>query len=88
MPRQPAIARSTDPLDYQSLPQPVALMSKAFPAGYRIPPHHHERDQLLYAASGTMRIRTERHAWIIPPDRALYMPAGVSHSLVMRGPAG
>lgn len=78
--------RSTDPLDYQSLPQPVALMSKAFPAGFRIPPHHHARDQLLYAASGTMRIRTERHAWIVPPDRALYMPAGVSHSLVMRGP--
>jgi len=86
MPRRPAAARSTDPLDYQTLPQPVALMSKAFPAGFRIAPHDHERDQLLYAASGTMRIRTERHAWIIPPDRALYMPAGVSHSLVMRSP--
>lgn len=79
-------ARSTDPLDYQDLDQPVALMSKAFPAGFRVAPHHHARDQLLYAAAGTMRVRTDTHTWIVPPDRALYLPAGVEHTVAMRGP--
>jgi len=78
--------RSTDPRDYQSLAQPVALMSKLFPAGYRVEPHTHARDQLLYAASGTMHIRTAQHAWLVPPDRALYMPAGFVHSVAMHGP--
>ncbi len=78
--------RSTDPLDYQRLAQPLALMRKAFAAGYRIPPHDHERDQLLYAGLGTMRVRTAGHSWTIPPDRALYVPAGLEHSLTMLGP--
>lgn len=78
--------RSTNPFDFQTLPQAVAVMSKSFPAGYRIPPHEHARDQLLYAVSGTMRIRTPTHAWIVPPDRALYMPGGEVHSVAMHGP--
>lgn len=78
--------RSTDPRDYQHLPQPLALMRKAFPAEYRIPPHDHERDQLLYAGLGTMRVRTAGHSWTIPPDRALYVPAGLEHSVRMLGP--
>jgi AraC-like DNA-binding protein/quercetin dioxygenase-like cupin family protein len=78
--------RSTDPLDYQSLDQPVAAMAKSFPAGFQIAPHSHTRDQLLYAASGTMRIRTATDAWIVPPDRAVYIPGSIVHSVAMRGP--
>lgn len=78
-------ARSTDPLDYQDLDQTVGAMAKAFPAGFRIAPHSHARDQLLYAVSGTMRIRTQSEAWIVPPDRAVYIPAHVVHSVAMRG---
>ncbi|MFV0298883.1 MAG: AraC family transcriptional regulator [Hyphomicrobiaceae bacterium] len=79
-------ARSTDPTDYQRLAQPVAAMGKGFADGFEIKPHHHERDQLLYAVSGTMRVRTSGQAWIVPPDRAVYIPGGIVHSLVMRGP--
>lgn len=76
--------RSTDPLDFQNLDQTVAVMAKGFAAGYHIPPHSHARDQLLYAVTGTMRIRTQSEAWIVPPDRALYVPAKVEHSVSMR----
>ncbi len=78
--------RSTNPIDFQTLPQAVAVMSKSFPAGYRIPLHEHARDQLLYAVSGTMRVRTASHSWIVPPDRALYMPGGQVHGVAMHGP--
>ncbi len=83
----PAILqRRHEPAYVQRLPQPVALLGTSYPAGHRIAPHSHDRDQLLYAISGTMWIRTAAHAWIVPPDRALYMPAGLVHSVAMRGP--
>lgn len=80
-----ALKRSTDPNDYQHLPRPLAGMAKSFADGHEIALHHHRRDQLLYAVSGIMRIRTEREAWIVPPDRAVYIPARTSHSVSMRG---
>jgi AraC-like DNA-binding protein/mannose-6-phosphate isomerase-like protein (cupin superfamily) len=78
--------RSSDPRDFQDLDQTVAAMAKSCPAGFQIRPHSHKRDQLLYAVSGTMRIRTASDAWIVPPDRALFLPAGVVHSVSMREP--
>lgn len=77
--------RSTDPQDYQCVPRAVAAMAKSFAPGDTIAPHTHGRDQVLYATRGLMRVATTREAWIVPPDRALYMPAGVSHGLAMRG---
>ena len=77
--------RSTDPRDYQSLPQSLAVMVKRFPDGFVIDPHRHLRDQLIYAASGVMRIATTEDAWVVPPDRALLMPAGVEHRIEVCG---
>jgi AraC-like DNA-binding protein/mannose-6-phosphate isomerase-like protein (cupin superfamily) len=75
--------RSTDPDDYQALPRPIGAMAKHFPAGFRIEPHSHRRDQLVYAVNGTMRVHTRAEAWIVPPDRAVYLPAGVEHAIDM-----
>jgi AraC-like DNA-binding protein len=77
--------RSTNPDDYQKVPRPIAAMSKAFADGSEIAPHHHSRDQFLYSVTGLMRVRTRAAAWIVPPDRAVYLPAGVEHSLEIRG---
>jgi AraC-like DNA-binding protein/quercetin dioxygenase-like cupin family protein len=78
-------SRSTDPHDYQSVPRPFAAMAKSFADGFEIAPHSHKRDQLIYAVSGLMRVRTEHEAWIVPPDRAVYVPARTEHSIGMRG---
>jgi len=77
--------RSTNAADYQSVPRPLAAMPKTFEDGHNIAPHDHPRDQLVYAVSGVMRVRTDRAAWIVPPDRAVYLPAHTTHSLAMRG---
>ena len=77
--------RSTDPRDYQRVARPFAAMAKSFADGFEIAPHHHRRDQLIYAVSGLMRVRTEHEAWIVPPDRAVYVPARTTHSISMRG---
>lgn len=78
-------ARSTDPRDYQHLPQAIGAMSKSFADGFVIPLHSHERDQLLYAVSGIMRLRTEGEAWVVPPEGAVYIPAGTPHAVDMHG---
>jgi len=77
--------RSTDADDYQRLPQSVSAMAKAFNDGGEIPLHDHARDQLLYATQGIMRLRTERQAWIVPHDSAVYLPAGTRHAVSMHG---
>ena len=77
--------RSTDPADYQRVPRAVSAMPKDFAAGFEILPHRHERAQLIYATAGTMRISTDDGVWVVPPQRALWMPAGVRHSIVMLG---
>jgi len=77
--------RSTDANDYQFVPRPLAAMSKSFADGHEIAPHHHARDQLVYAVSGVMRVRTGTEAWIVPPDRAVYLPAQTEHSIGIRG---
>ena len=77
--------RSTDPSDYQNAPRAIAAMPKDFAAGFRIDPHSHERAQLIHATAGTMRVAAAGSMWIVPPQRALWMPAGVVHGIVMLG---
>lgn len=77
--------RSYNADDYQTVPRPVAALPKSFADGHVVPPHHHPRDQFIYAVSGVMRVRTQGEAWIVPPDRAVYLPAGLDHGIAMRG---
>ena len=75
--------RSTNPADYQHAPGAVAAMPKDFAAGFEILPHHHERAQLIHATAGTMRVSTDDGVWVVPPQRAVWMPAGIAHGIVM-----
>ena len=77
--------RSTNPDDYQNLPQAIGVMAKSFADGFEIPLHEHARDQLLHATSGIMRLRTEQEAWIVPRDSAVYISAGRLHAVAMHG---
>ena len=75
--------KSTNPADYQRVPRAVAAMPKDFPQDFVIKSHSHERAQLIFATAGTMRIVTGPAMWIVPPQRALWMPAGVVHGIEM-----
>jgi AraC-like DNA-binding protein len=75
--------KSTNPVDYQRVPRAVAAMPKDFPQDFVIEPHSHERAQLIFATAGTMRVVTGPAMWIVPPKRALWMPAGAVHGIEM-----
>lgn len=77
--------RSTNAQDYQDLPQNVVVMRKHFEDGHVVPTHHHPRNQLIFAVTGLMRIKTTDQTWVVPPDRAVYLPAGLEHQVEMRG---
>jgi len=81
----PSPPRSTNPDDYQSLPQDIAAMAKLFDDGSDTGLHEHKRDQLLYASRGIMRLRTSGEAWVVPPGSAVYIPAQTLHSVGMHG---
>jgi AraC-like DNA-binding protein/quercetin dioxygenase-like cupin family protein len=77
--------RSTNREDYQRVERPVAAMAKDFPSGFIIAPHTHPRAQLIFAAEGVMRVVTAEGAWVVPPQRAVWLPAGVEHEVHMHG---
>jgi AraC-like DNA-binding protein len=78
-------ARSTNAEDYQRVARPVAAMPKDFPPGHHIAPHSHERGQVIYATTGVMRVTTEHGTWVVPPQRALWIPPGIAHEIRMSG---
>ncbi len=59
----------------------VVPLSSTYPKGHRIAPHWHARGQLVFASRGTLTVRTERRAWIVPPSRALWVPAHTVHEV-------
>jgi AraC-like DNA-binding protein/mannose-6-phosphate isomerase-like protein (cupin superfamily) len=72
-------ARSTDPDDYQDVPRPVALLARDVGDHHTTSWHSHKRAQLVFATSGVMVVRTRQGAWVIPPQRAVWVPAGMEH---------
>ena len=71
--------RSTDPDDYQDVPRPLGVLARDVPDHQITRWHSHKRAQLVYAASGVMLVRTREGEWVIPPQRAVWVPAGVMH---------
>ena len=69
-------------------PQPslVTTLTYDFDDGHVVPEHFHPEDQLVYACRGVMTVRTEDGTWVVPPQRAVWIPAKVPHSVVMSGP--
>ncbi|HTU10551.1 MAG TPA: helix-turn-helix transcriptional regulator [Allosphingosinicella sp.] len=56
-------------------------------AGHRIERHRHDWHQLVYASAGLLNVWTERGAWIVPPHWAIWVPAGVTHSIRFAAPS-
>lgn len=67
------------------LSRAVVTRRTSYAKGHHIRPHWHARAQFVFAISGTMRVRTARHAWIVPPSRALWVPARTAHEIQMYG---
>jgi AraC-like DNA-binding protein/quercetin dioxygenase-like cupin family protein len=65
----------------------VSVVTFPMPAGLVFDWHTHDDHQLAWAASGVLTVRTQLSAWVLPPTRALWIPAGVRHETLSAGAA-
>jgi len=59
----------------------VHLIAQNYRKGVRLDPHMHREAQLVYAAKGTMQVTTPKGRWLVPPDRAVWVPARLAHAI-------
>jgi len=53
-----------------------------YPKGHHIAPHQHDHwEQLIYARAGVMTVVTAAGAWVVPPQRAVWVPAETRHEI-------
>jgi AraC-like DNA-binding protein/quercetin dioxygenase-like cupin family protein len=60
----------------------LAVCTFPMPAGTVFDWHTHEDHQLAWAASGVLMVRSGTEAWVLPPTRALWIPAGIRHETI------
>ncbi len=65
--------------------RPVVAYATDMPDAALIAPHAHRRGQMLYAISGVMLVRAATGSWVVPPGRAVWVPPGTRHEIVMAG---
>ncbi len=65
--------------------RPVVGYAADFPSGHVIRRHRHAAGQLIFAASGVMTVTTAAGRWVVPPERAVWVPPQVPHAIRMTG---
>jgi len=59
----------------------IRCLAATYYDGFHIKPHRHQWGQLIYAGSGVMRVRAAGLLWIVPPARAVWVPAETEHEI-------
>ena len=59
----------------------IHMVARNYRKGTRLDTHMHREAQLVYAARGTMQVTTPKGRWLVPPDRAVWVPARLEHSI-------
>ena len=62
-------------------PRPIVALAGDYLRGHEIAPHRHARAQLVYASHGIMTVTAAAGSWVVPPQRAVWMPAGAAHGI-------
>lgn len=71
---------------YENTPRDAVVTANDYPDGQRFTVHTHQRGQFAYAACGVITVYTDQGNWVVPPQRAVWVPAGVPHEMSMNGP--
>ncbi|MGC5703422.1 helix-turn-helix transcriptional regulator [Pseudomonas sp. NFXW11] len=74
------------PIDpYANIPRDAVVTAIDYPHGLHFAEHQHRRGQFAYAATGVISVFTAQGNWVVPPQRAIWVPAGVPHAMQMNG---
>jgi AraC-like DNA-binding protein len=70
---------------FEDLPRAVVVTSNDYAAGLCFARHSHRRGQFAFAACGSITVTTPQGSWLVPPQRACWVPAGMAHEMTMGG---
>src|SRR4051812_23733686 len=59
----------------------IHMVARNYRKGTRLDTHMHREAQLVYAAKGMMQVTTPKGRWLVPPDRAVWVPALSEHAI-------
>lgn len=79
--KAPPVTRQN--VDVDAAPASAFGLSDEHEAGSGAP-HAHEKHQLLYAERGSLELLVEDGRWLLPPQRAAWIGAGVAHAVRFR----
>ena len=65
----------------ERLPRPLYARNESLPRQTGTPRHSHPWVQLTYAIQGVLHVRTAAGSFVAPPQRAIWIPAGLEHEL-------
>lgn len=82
--RQIVVPINKDLNRLEALPQPVVAYGRDLEQGEILPFHRHQRAQLVYASHGVMTVTTQLASYVVPPQRAVWMPTGIEHRIDAR----
>jgi AraC-like DNA-binding protein len=71
--------------DILTLLRPIVGMAREVESRHVIVWHQHIRSQLLYASLGVMTVETDTGLWVVPPMRAVWIPAYTHHQIHASG---
>lgn len=69
--------------DQPSPERPITMAGRDLRASAMLPPHSHAWGQFTYALRGVMRVDANNSSWIVPPQRAIWIPPGVVHAVTV-----
>ncbi len=59
----------------------VQRLARSYPKGTHLGVHMHREAQLVHASHGTMQVTTPKGRWLVPPGRAVWVPARLAHAI-------
>src|SRR6478609_5804891 len=71
--------------EVDGLDRAVLAIGTDYPPDHLLVWHEHRRAQVLYAATGVMRVETADGSWTIPTARAVLIPPMTRHQVAMPG---
>lgn len=81
----PSVTPAEAALVADEVPGSVVALSFDYPGGLEVLPHRHRRHQLVFSVRGVLTVATDGGSWVLPAGRALWVPAGVEHSIRTTG---
>lgn len=69
------------PYSEPSATRPVTVRARNLDVTHQMEPHRHAWGQVTFTLEGVVRVTANDSSWIVPPQRAIWIPPDIMHSV-------